>query len=31
MRFDWNMIYTVGKMFSKAKKYCPYTLETNLI
>jgi hypothetical protein len=23
MRFDWNVLYTVGKIFSRAKRYCP--------
>jgi len=31
MRYDWNMLYNVGKVFSRAIRYCPYTLKANLI
>jgi hypothetical protein len=31
MRSDWNMLYSVGKVFSRAIKYCPYIFKANLI
>jgi hypothetical protein len=27
MRSDWNVLYTVGKIFSRAIKYCPQNFE----
>jgi hypothetical protein len=31
MRFDWSLLYYVGKIFSRAIKYCPCTFEADLI
>jgi hypothetical protein len=31
MRFDWSMIYNVGKIFSRAITYCPCTFKKYLI
>ncbi len=31
MRFDWSMLYTVGKIFSSAIRYYPHTLKIDLI
>jgi hypothetical protein len=31
MRLDWSMLYSVGKIFSRAIKYCPCTLKAYLI
>jgi hypothetical protein len=31
MKSDWSMLYSVGKIFSRAIRYCPYTFKANLI
>jgi hypothetical protein len=31
MRSDWSVLYSVGKVFSRAIRYCPYILKANLI
>jgi hypothetical protein len=31
MRFDSTIIFTLGKIFSRAIKYCIFILKTNLI
>jgi hypothetical protein len=31
MRFDWSVLYNVGKILSRAIKYCPCTLKKYLI
>jgi hypothetical protein len=31
MGFDWSVLYTIEKIFSKAIGYCPHTLKKNLI
>jgi hypothetical protein len=29
MKSDWSMLYTIGKIFSRAIRYCPHTLKKN--
>jgi len=31
MRYDWNVLYNVGNIFSRAIRYCPCTFKANLI
>jgi len=31
MRSHWNLVYTIGKIFSNATKYCSWIFEINLI
>jgi hypothetical protein len=31
MRFDWSVLYTIGKIFSRAIKYFPRIFKNNLI
>jgi hypothetical protein len=31
MRFNWTVLYIIGKMFSRDIRYCPLTLKKNLI
>jgi hypothetical protein len=31
MKFDWSVLYTIGKIFSRAIRNFPHTFETNMI
>jgi hypothetical protein len=31
MRFDWSMLYTVGKIFSRAIRHYPHTIRKDFI
>jgi hypothetical protein len=31
MRSDWTVLYTVGKIFSRAIRYCAHTFKKDLI
>jgi hypothetical protein len=31
MRFDWSMLYTIGKIFSRAIRHYPHTIRKDFI